>query len=535
MALRIHLTGENSKNEGGTGVRHRWRRIGKWVFLSVAIATIVFGTIVTIVLRRMRPVLKARVIETLSTAFDSRVELDDFNVSTVDGLAVSGKGLRIFPPDDVVAAGANYPLLALGSFTFHVNIPGFFADPIHVGTVHVSQMKIEIPPKSMRAQGKRKKTIGRIRIVVDKIVFDDSKLIIEPSKPDKDAREFDLKHIEMRDVGPSMPWLYDAMLVNSVPVGDIHATGTFGPWVNESPGDSAVTGHYTFEHANLDTIKGIGGMLSSVGDFKGQLNRIEVDGTTDTPDFSLDTANSPMPLHTRFHAIVDGTSGDTYLDPVRARLGTSDFTCNGAVINVKGKGHIIDLETDVPQGHVQDFLGLAVAVKPAMMTGQLQMKAHLRIDPGEESVSQKMKLRGQFTLSAIHFTNPAIEDKIDMLSLRTSGHPREAKPGAPDVHSKIVGAFAMADGKVRFSKLSYALPGAKVELTGVYSLKGQQVDFSGDVRTDARLSQMVAKRWKSWLLKPVDPFFAKDGAGAVIPIKITGPQSAPKFGFNLHP
>lgn len=93
----------------------------------------------------------------------------------------------------------------------------------------------------------------------------------------------------------------------------------------------------------------------------------------------------------------------------------------------------------------------------------------------------------------------------------------------------------MGDGKVRFSKLNYAMPGARVELTGVYSLKGQQVDFSGDVRTDARLSQMVAKRWKSWLLKPVDPFFAKDGAGAIIPIKITGPQSAPKFGFSLRP
>lgn len=528
------MIGEDTKRGAGKSVRPASMRVPKWVYVPVVVAAIVFGATVAIVLHQARPILERRVFETLSAAFDGRVELDGFHVSVTDGLAVSGEGLRIFPPNDVIAAGANHPLITLGRFTFRVDISGLFAAPMHVGTVHVSQMKIDIPPKTLRQQAERKRAIGKIGIVVEQIVFDDSKLILETSQPDKDAQEFDLHHIVMRDVGPNAPWLYDAMLVNSVPVGDIHATGTFGPWVNESPGDSAVTGHYTFEHADLGTIKGIGGMLSSVGDFSGKLNRIEVDGTTETPDFSLDTANNPVPLHTRFHAIVDGTSGDTYLDPVQARLGTSDFICNGTVVNVKGKGHIIDLEADVPHGAVEDFLSLGIAAKPAMMTGRMRMKAHLHIDPGKQSVSRKMKLKGRFALSRIHFTNPAMEDKIDMLSQRTSGHPRAAKPGAPDVRSSMAGDFSMEDGRVRFSKLNYVLPGATVELAGIYSLDGQQFDFTGDVKTDARLSQMVARRWKSWLLKPVDPFFAKRGAGAVIPIKISGSKAAPKFGLDLH-
>ena len=84
-------------------------------------------------------------------------------------------------------------------------------------------------------------------------------------------------------------------------------------------------------------------MLSSVGDFQGQLDRISVDGTTETPNFSLDTANHPMPLHTRFHAVVDGITGDTYLEPVDATLRNSSFTTSGSVINIKGRGHIIEL------------------------------------------------------------------------------------------------------------------------------------------------------------------------------------------------
>ena len=123
----------------------------------------------------------------------------------------------------------------------------------------------------------------------------------------------------------AQPWRYDAAITNAIPRGEIHATGFFGPWQTDSPGDSSVSGHYTFDHADLNTIKGIGGILSSVGDFKGQLDRIVVDGTTETPDFSLDTSNHPIPLHTRFHAIVDGISGDTYLEPVNATLRNSTF------------------------------------------------------------------------------------------------------------------------------------------------------------------------------------------------------------------
>jgi hypothetical protein len=358
--------------------------------------------------------------------------------------------------------------------------------------------------------------------------------VIGTLKANKDPLDFEMSRIVMRDVGPNAPWNYDATLVNAIPKGDIRATGTFGPWNNDSPGDSAVTGHYTFDHADLNTIKGIGGMLSSVGDFTGQLNNITVDGTTETPDFSLDTANHQMQLHTKFHAIVDGTNGDTYLQPVQARLGETDFACSGAVINVKGKGHIIDLDVNVPNGRIQDFLQLGVKTTPVVMTGRLEMKTKLHIPPGKESITRKIGLKGGFTLRQIHFTNPDTQDKVDMLSLRAQGDPKDAKPGAEDVQSQMVGQFVLGGGKLSFSKLDYTLPGATVALTGEYSLDGDQFEFEGKMRTDAKVSQMVASKWKSMMLKPVDPFFKKNGAGAEIPVKISGTKSAPKFGLDLR-
>ena len=50
----------------------------------------------------------------------------------------------------------------------------------------------------------------------------------------------------------------------------------FGPWIKGDPGQTPLAGKYSFEHANLDTIKGIGGILNSLGEFSGHLEEIEV-------------------------------------------------------------------------------------------------------------------------------------------------------------------------------------------------------------------------------------------------------------------
>jgi hypothetical protein len=527
-------TVRNDVVEGRATQSPRKHKAWRWVIWIAVIALVVLLSVAEMMLKRAEPILKGRVIETLSTRFNSHVELDDLQVSLIKGLAVTGKGLRIYAPDDVVAAGAKDPLFVVQQFEFHTRLMGLFLKPTHVGAVHVQGLVINIPPKSMRQQNAAKsRHQGKIKIVVDEFVCDDSRLVIGTDKPNKDPKIFELSHIVLHNVGPNDPWTYDASLTNAVPKGDIHAAGTFGPWDTETPGDSTVTGKYTFQHADMSTIKGIGGMLHSVGDFNGRLDRIEVHGIADVPDFSLDTANHPVPLHTQFSAIVDGTTGDTYLQPVEAKLGRSEFSCRGEVVNVKGKGHIIDLDVDVPAGRIQDFLQLAVKTQPVVMTGILTMKTKLHIRAGKESVTQKLALNGGFTLKQIHFTNPDVEDKVDMLSLRAQGDPKDAKPGAEDVNSQMTGKFQMGEGKLALQDLIYTLPGATVGLEGVYTLDGKTFDFRGKVRTDAKLSQMVASRWKSLGLKAVDPFFHKNGAGAEIPVKVTGTNTAPKFGLDM--
>ncbi len=508
----------------------------KWIGIGGVVGLLVVGVVGEIAVHRAGPILRTRVVETLHNEFKSRVELGSLQVSVLRGLEVTGDSLSIYPPDSVVAAGATQPLIAIQHFSFHSGILGLFFHPMHVSKVLVTGLQISIPPREMRNQspdGSAKNEKAKMEIVVDEIACGQSRLLIGTARPGKDPKDFELQNIVMHSVGANAPWRYDAVLTNAVPRGEIHATGTFGPWQTDSPGDSSVTGHYTFDHADLNTIKGIGGMLSSTGDFQGQLDKIVVDGTTETPDFSLDTANHPMPLHTKFHAIVDGTSGDTYLQPVQAKLQDSSFTASGEVINIKGQGHRINLDLDIPNGRLQDFLALAVKTEPAVLTASIGTKTKLQIRPGKESVSQKLSLQGSFALNSIHFTNPKVQDKVDMLSMRAQGEPKKAKPGAKDVNSQMEGKFQMAAGVFNLSDLAYTLPGARVNLAGEYSLDGQKFDFTGKVLTDAPLSHMVDSPAASLLLKAISPFFKSKRGGAEIPISISGTKSEPKFGLDV--
>src|SRR6202023_3647621 len=134
------------------------------------------------------------------------------------------------------------------------------------------------------------------------------------------------------------------------------------------PGDTPVSGSYQFTNADLGPFPGIAGILSSTGKYRGQLNEIQVEGQTDTPDFSLDSVGTPVQLHTEYSATVNGTDGDTYLHPVRATLLHSLIIANGSVIRASGKhGHIISLNIYAPNARLQDILRLATkSTEPVM-------------------------------------------------------------------------------------------------------------------------------------------------------------------------
>jgi hypothetical protein len=371
-------------------------------------------------------------------------------------------------------------------------------------------------------------------IFVDQFVCEDTKLLINTSKPGKPPLEFAIGDLKMKDIGPGQPSQFDATLVNPKPVGDIQSNGLFGPWQQDSPRDTPVQGDYSFTNADLSTIKGIGGILSSTGQYSGTLGNIVVHGKTETPDFRIATGGHAVPLRTEFHAVVDGTSGDTYLRPVHATFLHSSLTANGSVVRVSTpKGHDIELDVVLDHAQIEDLLQLGVRTDPPIMNGPVEMNTRLSLAPGDANVADRLKLGGSFHVLRAHFANEKVQGKLNSLSLRSQGKPKEAQDHAEeDAPVDLRGVFTLKDGVLSFSLLHFLIPGTHVDMTGDYSLDGQTFDFRGTARLDAKVSQMTTG-WKSILLKPVDPFFSKHGAGTEVPIRITGTESEPHFGLDF--
>jgi hypothetical protein len=533
--------------------KKRLRRVFLWMITVFVLVVIALGVAAQIAINRAEPILRARVMETLATRFDSRVELDQFYVSIFRGFEVEGGGLRLFPHRFLTAQ----PLIAVEKFSFRISWLTLLHTPMHVGEVVVEGLAINIPPKEQRGAATEQKPViasspapvaqssphPGIKIVVDEILIENTRLLIGTSKPGKLPLDFEISRIALHSVGAGRPMKFEATLVNPKPIGNIQSSGSFGPFQEKSPGDTPVSGSYVFSHANLATFKGIGGMLASTGTYHGPLNRLVVDGQANVPDFRLNTGNHPMPLRTTFHAIVDGTSGDTYLQPVQAQLGRSHFTVNGSVVRVRGdngqpNGHNITLAVVMNDARIEDFLRLAVKTDPPIMDGNLKMNARIFLPPGDVPVTDKLHLQGGFEVTSAVFSNDKIQKKVNELSRIGQGHPHDPdlhqNPPQPesDVPAEVKGDFTLADSRMDFPGLDFSVPGALVYLAGIYTLDGSKFDFHGKAKLQARPSQMTTG-WKSMLLKLADPFFAKEGYGTVVPIEVSGTKSEPHFGLDF--
>jgi hypothetical protein len=514
----------------------------------VVVLVVAVVAVVAYVIRNAEPILRRRVIATMEDRFRSPVELDALHISVMQGLQVSGSGLRILSldgTDGMVSRPANAaPMVSVASFQFRTGVRQLLEPTMRVQTVLVQGLRLNIPPKNARGPllppQKRRRGRPALNIVVDQIVCSDAVLTIETDKPGKQPLVFPIRDLTLHDVGRRKPIRFEASLLNPKPVGDIRSTGHFGPWNDEEPRDTPIDGAYSFTNADLGTIRGIAGTLSSTGRYSGTLGEIGVDGSTETPDFALDVSEHPVDLHTDFNATVDGTTGDTILNSVRATLLHTVLEVTGKVIRTSGgqdngdrSGHFIDIAVTTEKARVEDILTLGAETTPPLMHGGLSLRARLNIPPGHESVSHKMRINGTFAIRGATFTNPKWQETVDNLSMRAQGHPRDKNDvtASPVVESEMGGNFALAQAVLGIPRLTYQMPGAKVALAGKYSLDGQVFDFAGTVQTEATASQMLTG-WKKWLAVPFDPLFKKDGAGLEVPITISGTKSEPKFGVD---
>ena len=474
-------------------------------------------------------IVRKHLVEALESHYHSKVELRDFAVLVFPRVHISGEGLVLRQDMDVDAP----PFIKVEKFSTDASILDLLRRKKRITSVTLQGLEIHIRRREHKSQSDERSRTKVPEFVIESVSADDTKLIIHPRDPKKDPREFDIHQLSLHAAGTGEAMKYKATLTNPTPPGRIDSTGYFGPFNIDDPGQSPLKGDYIFQNADLGHFKGIAGILSSEGTFSGVLERIDVKGKAEVPNFALRSAGHPVDLTTDFTAVVDGTDGDTYLHEVRAHFLNTNLIAAGKIEGTPGqRGKTVALKVDGEKARIEDLLTLVVNSKEAPLRGEAEFHAQFELPPGQGDVLNRLRLNGTFGLENTKFADNSVQQKIAKLSTRARGD--KSNDFAPDdTASDFAGHFTLAEGTAKFSQLSFFVPGASVELHGSYNLDSEDLDFHGNLHLQAELSQMTTGV-KSFLAKIVQPLFAgKSGKGRTdIPIKISGNRKDPKFGLD---
>jgi len=527
-----------------TGRRKKWLIGIGAVTVTVLVALSVTGYVLA---NRFEPYIRTQAIAYLQSRFDSDVELAAVRVrmpefSPVQMLFRRGRGVRVgVEGDDVLLRHKGRrdlpPMFSMKKFSFDVDLGTLFDETTIVRLVTIDGMEINVPPKGERPQldsGADEKVVdgeenrgSPPRILFEEVIVTNAALTILPKDRKKTPLHFDIHRIRLESAGENVAMKYEAELTNAKPPGEIQSTGTFGPWVAGEPGDSPISGDYRLDNADLGVFSGIAGILHSTGQFEGSLSSVDARGEATVPDFRLKQAGNPVPLRTTFEVLVDGTNGNTVLKPVNGTLGSTAFTTSGGILKQDGDiRRTISLDVSMPAGNLRDILTLAMKGAP-FMQGKISLKTTIAIPPLTGKVREKLLLDGQFEITQGKFLRSTIQSQIDSLSRRGQGQPENDEIDA--VVSVMAGRFKLENEVITFRSLSFAVPGSGVDLAGNYDLDQDALDFHGTLRLEATVSQTMTG-WKRWVLRPVDPFFSKEGSGTLLRIQVVGTSKEPKFG-----
>src|SRR6266567_3842276 len=336
---------------------------------------------------------------------------------------------------------------------------------------------------------------------------------------------FPIRELDLRKFEHGKAMLYEVDMGNAKPSGRIQAKGSLGPIASNDLGQTPVAGDFTFTSVVLHDVGDIRGTLSSAGHFKGTLAAIEADASSNTPDFAVDDGK-PTAVAGSIECVVNGINGNVAIHRIETKTGATVVHAAGAIA---GSPKITNLDITVDRGRAEDVLRPFMR-REVPIVGPVRLRSHAYIGPSGDPFLQRIRVDGVFDVPTERITDRKTEKNLTAFSERAQGMKSQSTDGksadspdasSTDALSSIKGPAKIRNGIVSSRHLVFQVAGAEADLSGTFAFHGQVVHLLGDLKMESDISH-AATGFKSFLLKPLAPFFKKRNAGAVIAIAVTG-------------
>jgi hypothetical protein len=336
---------------------------------------------------------------------------------------------------------------------------------------------------------------------------------------------FPIKQLEVRNLHKGEALTYAVDMQNALPTGRILAHGSMGPMTGKDFEATPVSGNFAFTGVNLHEVGDVGGILDTRGVFKGTLRSMTVETSTESKNFSVDDGKA-TPLSATMQSTLSGDNGDMDIHAIDVKIGATNIHAAGSI---KGGPKQTNLDISVDNGRAQDLMEPFVT-KEVPITGPVWLKCHAYIGPPGDGFMQQLRVTGSFDVPKEKLTDKGAEQSLSAFSERASGDRKpntgvdsDNKPAdaSKAVLSAIQGPVKIENWVASTSHLTFKVTGAQATLAGTFQFHKQVAHLTGDLKMDTDISH-TATGFKSFLLKPLAPFFKKNNAGAVVPIAVVG-------------
>jgi hypothetical protein len=501
----------------------------RWVLAIVATLFVVAG-VWSFLLVRNWPFKEQAVIKALQDRFARQVEIRGFR-------------LTYFPPG-CVATGVSFlhrkrrdlpPLITVATLTVRGSYHGLLTQSVN--QVDVVGLHILIPPKDRNGKEPNllplTNSVSGKNLTIGEIVTKDALIEFLPEAPAKEPFRLKVDQLKLDHVGESDPVAFHALLRNTEPPGEIRSDGQMGPWNEDDPGSTMVSGSYTYRNVKLGFFEGIDGTLSSRGKFGGAIGQIHAEGDVDIPDFRVSGSSQDLHLSAKYEALVNGTNGDTELQKVQSNFQRTSLFVNGAIAGQSGeRGKTAALEMNAQRARVEDLLRLFAGEERPSVVGAIQLRAKIQLPPGPETFLRRISLEGDFGIGGERFTNPELQAPVNKLFESAQGkNGKQLAADSETVLSNLKGHVALKNGIATLSNISFTEPGTLAQIAGTYNLLDKRVHLRGTLHTNGKLYDTTSG-FKAFLLKAVGPFLKKKSA-TVVSFTITGTSNQPAFALDL--
>jgi len=505
-------------------------RLRRWwplaaVAVGLAVAAIASGRWAD----QLEPRLRAELEAWLSDRLGSDVSVDAVDVRLGPRLRVSGDGLtvRIRHRPDLP------PLVTIGHWSGTAHLENLRIR--HFDELRLKDVRITIPPRRLddlrppeqrRAGPPRRPPSMRIdRLVADRVL-----LGVLPRDETREPHLWDIRDLTMDPFSFDAASPFAATVDTPLPDDRAHVTGTAGPWPRGRLHDLPLSGEYVLR-GRLDRVPGLRGALVVRGRALGTLDRLSTVGDATSTSAGLTLPDGAgLPFEARYRALFDATSADVHIERMSVTAGRATVQAEGHVVRERGApGRHVALHVTATRAEVGDLLrSLIGGAAPA--TGRVNLDARFDLPPGPADVIDRARLDMRFDLMNARFLHGSVQQALDEMSRRGRGQPGADDDGPAPV--RVQGRAAMTDARVTFTPVDVGVPGAQVAGTGWYRLRPGTLSFHGVARLDAMLAK-TQQGWRRWLLWPVSPLLAKDGAGTRLVLDVRGTRAHPEVDVDL--